>query len=86
MPGGDGTGPQGLGPMTGRAAGYCAGYQEAGYANPVPRGGFRSYNRQYDAQPVPRIGRRYPMGIARGGIGLGLGLGRGGRGRGRGRW
>jgi hypothetical protein len=23
MPGGDGTGPQGLGPRTGRAAGYC---------------------------------------------------------------
>jgi len=28
MPRGDGTGPWGLGPMTGRAAGYCAGYQE----------------------------------------------------------
>ena len=26
MPRGDGTGPRGLGPMTGRAAGYCAGY------------------------------------------------------------
>ncbi len=26
MPGGDGTGPQGNGPMTGRGAGYCAGY------------------------------------------------------------
>ena len=25
MPGGDGTGPQSMGPMTGRAAGYCAG-------------------------------------------------------------
>ncbi|MBN2210726.1 MAG: DUF5320 domain-containing protein, partial [Sedimentisphaerales bacterium] len=25
MPGGDGTGPAGFGPMTGRAAGFCAG-------------------------------------------------------------
>lgn len=31
MPGGDGTGPLGMGPMTGRATGYCA-----GYANPGP--------------------------------------------------
>ena len=35
MPRGDGTGPIGLGTMTGRAAGYCAGYSAAGYANPV---------------------------------------------------
>jgi hypothetical protein len=34
MPGGDGTGPGGMGPMTGRAAGYCAGYPVPGYANP----------------------------------------------------
>ena len=35
MPGGDRTGPGGLGPMTGRAAGFCAGYSAPGYANPV---------------------------------------------------
>jgi hypothetical protein len=35
MPGGDGTGPAGMGPMTGRAAGYCAGYPTAGFMNPV---------------------------------------------------
>jgi len=35
MPGGDGTGPAGMGPMTGRAAGYCAGYPIAGYMNPA---------------------------------------------------
>jgi len=34
MPRGDGTGPMGMGPMTGRAAGYCAGYGVPGYANP----------------------------------------------------
>ncbi len=36
MPRGDGTGPAGMGPMTGRAAGYCAGYPVPGYMNPVP--------------------------------------------------
>ena len=33
MPRGDGTGPRGLGSMTGRAAGYCAGYSTPGFAN-----------------------------------------------------
>ncbi len=37
MPFGDRTGPRGLGPMTGRAAGYCSGYPVPGYANPGPR-------------------------------------------------
>ncbi|HHY97693.1 MAG TPA: DUF5320 domain-containing protein [Firmicutes bacterium] len=35
MPRGDGTGPMGLGPMTGRAAGYCAGYPVPGFMNPL---------------------------------------------------
>jgi hypothetical protein len=39
MPGGDRTGPMGMGPMTGRAAGYCAGYDLPGYAHPFPRRG-----------------------------------------------
>ena len=34
MPLGDGTGPAGMGPMTGRGAGYCAGYSVPGYMNP----------------------------------------------------
>jgi len=34
MPGGDKTGPRGMGPMTGRGAGYCAGQQVPGYMNP----------------------------------------------------
>lgn len=33
MPRGDGTGPMAAGPMTGRAAGYCAGYGVPGFAN-----------------------------------------------------
>jgi hypothetical protein len=40
MPRGDGTGPAGMGPMTGRAAGYCAGYPGPGYMNPAGGRGF----------------------------------------------
>lgn len=53
MPGGDRTGPLGHGPMTGRAAGYCAGYEIPGYANPNYPGygrgfGFgRGFGRRY---------------------------------------
>ncbi|MHA1776419.1 MAG: hypothetical protein DRO88_05800 [Promethearchaeia archaeon] len=35
MPYGDRTGPNGLGPRTGRGLGYCNGYPYPGYANPV---------------------------------------------------
>lgn len=38
MPGGDRTGPAGAGPMTGRAAGYCAGYYAPGSMNPIGGG------------------------------------------------
>jgi len=34
MPGGDRTGPVGRGPMTGRGAGFCAGYGVSGFTNP----------------------------------------------------
>ncbi len=40
MPRGDNTGPEGLGPKTGRAAGYCAGYSTPGFMNPDRGGGF----------------------------------------------
>ncbi|HUU09420.1 MAG TPA: DUF5320 domain-containing protein [Phycisphaerae bacterium] len=40
MPGGDGTGPMGMGPMSGRGAGYCAGYPAPGFMNPVGGRGF----------------------------------------------
>jgi len=36
MPRGDRTGPRGMGPMTGRRAGYCADYPVPGYANAGP--------------------------------------------------
>ena len=60
MPGGDRTGPWGMGPMTGRAAGFCAGYAMPGYANPrfarwcVPRfGGGRGWRNMYYATGLP---------------------------------
>ena len=40
MPGGNGTGPMGMGPMTGRGAGYCAGYALPGTVNPMGGRGF----------------------------------------------
>ena len=45
MPWGDGTGPMGMGPMTGRGAGYCAGYGMPGSMNPVPGYGARGWGR-----------------------------------------
>ena len=47
MPRGDRTGPEGLGPMTGRAAGYCAGFRHAGYASDGPGGYCHDYGRGY---------------------------------------
>ncbi len=40
MPRGDGTGPAGMGPMTGRAAGFCAGYNMPGFMNPIGGRGY----------------------------------------------
>jgi hypothetical protein len=45
MPGGDRTGPVGMGPMTGRAAGFCAGYSVPGYMNPVGGRGYWGWGR-----------------------------------------
>lgn len=79
MPSGNGTGPAGTGPMTGRAAGFCAGYQSPGYMNPVGgrgyfgrgrgfggRGGGRGWRNQFYATGLP--------GWARGGFGPRQGL------------
>ena len=33
MPGGDRTGPSGMGPMTGRGAGFCGGWNRPGWSN-----------------------------------------------------
>lgn len=45
MPRGDRTGPRGLGPMTGRAAGYCAGFAVPGHADPATRAGMQGAGR-----------------------------------------
>ncbi len=48
MPAGNGTGPRGEGPLTGRAMGRCAGFPEDGYASAPGRGaagGFTRYGR-----------------------------------------
>jgi hypothetical protein len=47
MPRGNGTGPAGMGPMTGRAAGFCAGYQVPGYMNPTGSRGFGGRGRGF---------------------------------------
>ncbi|MBN2076411.1 MAG: DUF5320 domain-containing protein [Dehalococcoidales bacterium] len=36
MPSGDRTGPAGMGPMTGRGAGYCTGYTWPGFLSRIP--------------------------------------------------
>ena len=61
MPRGDRTGPEGAGPMTGRGAGYCAGYSVPGYANPV--GG---YGRGWGRGRGRGFGRGYRGGFGRG--------------------
>ena len=100
MPLGNGTGPAGMGPMTGRAAGFCAGYPVPGYMNPVAgRVGFYGASipavGPYGASAygygagygVPYAGWGNPW-LRRGfGFGRGFGRGRGwGRGRGGGRF
>lgn len=63
MPGGDGTGPLGFGPATGRALGYCAGYRQAGYASPgFGRGWFgrgRGRGRGFYARPALDFWQNY---------------------------
>ena len=91
MPFGDGTGPAGMGPMTGRAAGFCAGYPAPGYMNPVGARSFAPVAGPYGYVPTA-YGYGLPYAPVRPRFGFGFGFGRGfgrgrgwGRGRGRGR-
>jgi len=94
MPFGNGTGPAGLGPMTGRAAGFCAGFPMPGYMNPaMGRAGFYGAGvPTFGAYGTGLYGYAMPYGgwgnpWLRRGFGFGRGFGRGwGRGRGRGRF
>jgi len=59
MPGGDGTGPMGHGPMTGKKLGLCAGYSSPGYPN-------TGYGQG--------LGRGWGRGLGRGYLGRGRGF------------
>jgi hypothetical protein len=100
MPGLDGTGPRGLGPMTGGGRGFCAlplGGQ-ARFASPMSMPGYQPYGAAagpwspFLATPMPWMYghpwalRPWGVGFGRGmGLGFGRGMGIGfGRGRGMG--
>ncbi len=59
MPRGDGTGPNGMGPMTGRGRGFCAGFNVPGFMNPNFGRGFgmgRGFGfRQIPVQVQPQV-------------------------------
>lgn len=64
MPYGDQTGPEGRGPKTGRALGFCTGFNSPGFTKGAPRGrgrgrgrgGGRRFGLQTDVNPrgIPR--------------------------------
>lgn len=58
MPRGNRMGPTGMGPMTGRAAGFCTGADVPGYADPAKRRGVGHLN----CQPLGG-GRRWRRGF-----------------------
>jgi len=57
MPRGDRTGPMGMGPMSGRGAGFCAGFNVPGLMNSVPGRGGMGFGRG--------CGRVFGMGMGR---------------------
>ena len=70
MPFGDGTGPMGLGPMTGRRAGFCAGFGVPGFANPMP-----GYPSRYGYPGLVPVRPRWGWSLGRGWRGRGFGRG-----------
>ena len=90
MPGLDGTGPRGMGPMTGGARGWCNPYGPQNYGGmpygmPYGYGGGRPYG-YGGAMPYGYGGFAQPYGYGRPGFGMGMGYGRGrGMGMGMGR-
>lgn len=66
MPRGDGTGPMGLGPMTGKGMGCCPGNAAPGYANcGFGRGRGRGFRNMYFMAGAPAWARNgaYPAGF-----------------------
>ncbi|MDV4342819.1 DUF5320 domain-containing protein [Methanoculleus sp. YWC-01] len=79
MPGFDGTGPQGMGPMTGRRMGRCV-------LPPQPPAEGSPAGETNETTQQPPVQQQPVYGLGRGGIPYGCGRGRGfGGGRGR-RW
>ncbi len=66
MPFGDGTGPRGMGPMTGRGAGFCAGFARPGFAVPPFGRGWFGFNRGFGLGAGLRRGRGIGRGLGRG--------------------
>ena len=75
MPFGDGTGPRGLGPMTGRRVGFSAGFGRPGFASPMPSYPY-SYGYGNSTPARPRWGYGFGQGFGRG---FGRGFSRGWR-------
>ena len=59
MPRGDGTGPFGMGPRTGRGAGYCTGYDSAGIVNPRFGRGIFCRGGYFGGSGMERTGRGF---------------------------
>jgi hypothetical protein len=64
MPFGDGTGPRGMGPMTGRGAGYCTGFAGRGFASSSLGRSWFGFNRN----PGRGTGRGRGRGMSRRGF------------------
>jgi len=65
MPREDGTGPMGMGPMTGWGAGYCAGFAVPGFMNPMPGRSWglgRGWGRGFGRGMAWRRAWGYPLG------------------------
>ena len=64
MPFGDGTGPRGMGSMTGRGLGYCTGFGRPGFASTTLRRDWFGFNRGFGRS----VGRGRGRGMIRRGF------------------
>jgi hypothetical protein len=65
MPFGDGTGPRGVGPMTGRGAGYCTGFVGPRFTGPAFGRGWFGFNRWFGLSASRGRGRGIGRGMGR---------------------
>ncbi len=59
MPRGDGTGPNGQGPRTGKGMGYCNGYSRAGFQSDLGERGGMGFRRGFGRGRFSGTGRRF---------------------------